>query len=157
MEFLLNWIKGIMGCLLVMSLILQCIPGKIYRPYLRLFMGIILILTILSPLTESFGLGEALETLVGQLAYEEKVPGWEEKLLKGEDWARGQILSKAEENGQELPVSAESVLETWSEQEKLAANDTGEGEESDSEEAAPVISIDIEIGEIPTVNISGGE
>ena len=101
MEFLLSWIKGIMGCLLVLSLVLQCVPGNVYRPYLRLFMGIVLILTVLAPLTDLIGLGEALETMVGELAYQEEIPGWEEALLKGEQWAEDQIVAKAEEMSRE--------------------------------------------------------
>lgn len=107
MEGILNWVKGIMGCLLVMSLVLQSAPGKIYRPYLRLFMGIILILTVLSPITEFAGIGEAIETLVEQLAYQEEIPGWDEKLIQGEAWAEEQIIAKAEEMSREAEADRE--------------------------------------------------
>ena len=110
MEAVLNWIKGIMGCLLLMSLVLQCVPGKVYRPYLRLFMGIILILTVLSPLTDLTGFGETLETMVGELAYQEAVPGWKEDLLKGEEWAEEQIIARAEEMSREAEEADDSFI-----------------------------------------------
>lgn len=139
MDFLLNWVKGIMGCIMVMSLVLQCVPGKAYRPYLRLFMGIILILTVLSPFTELIGLGEALETMVGELAYQEEIPGWDEKLLRGEEWAEKQIVAKAEEMSRE------------------AEENQAKNEEKGSESVTEKIEVEVKIDEVKPVSISGGE
>ncbi|MBQ8815226.1 MAG: stage III sporulation protein AF [Lachnospiraceae bacterium] len=145
MEILLSWIKGIIGCLLIMSLILQSVPGKIYRPYLRLFMGIILILTMLGPLTDAAGLEGALEKLVGELAYEEVLPGWEEKLLEGESWAEQQIIAKAEEMSREA-VSAQGQPDGASSAQEV------NGEEEDRENKT---GMKIEIEAIAPVALSG--
>lgn len=155
-DFLLSWIKGIMGCLLVMSLILQCVPGKIYRPYLRLFMGIVLILTILSPLTNLTGWGSALETMVGALSYREEIPGWEEKLLKGEEWIEGQIADKAEEMSQQ---AAENTLkyESGMNSKETTGEENERGETQCDEGKISEIRIEVEITEIPPVNLAGGE
>ena len=107
MEGILGWVKGIIGWLLIMSLMLQCVPGKAYRSYLRLFMGIILILTVLEPFSRGDKMAEELEQILGKLAYEETVPGWkdssmsdsewQDKLHQGEQWAENRIVSLAEE------------------------------------------------------------
>ena len=107
MEGIIGWVKGIIGWLLIMSLMLQCVPGKAYRSYLRLFMGIILILTVLEPFSGGDKMAEELEQILGKLAYEETVPGWKDssmsdsewrdKMLQGEQWAENRIASLAEE------------------------------------------------------------
>ena len=149
MENLLNWVKGIMGCLLVMSLILQCVPGKIYRPYLRLFVGIILILTVLAPLSEMAGLSDQWDTFLDKLAYEEAIPGWNdreneegwrEKLLRGEEWTRDQIKDKAKEMENAVIQGAEEEQET---------------ESYDGVEDIQIARV--EIDSISSVRISGGE
>lgn len=143
MEAILNWVKGIMGCILVMSLVLQSTPGKIYRPYLRLFMGIILILSVVSPLAELSGLTSALETLVGELAYREEVPGWEEKLLEGDDWAQEQIIAKAQEMSREAEENQAGIQNSV--------------DEAEAAEERPPIQIEVEVEEIKPVVIGGGE
>lgn len=142
MDAILDWIKGIIGCLLIMSLILQCMPGKIYRPYLRLFMGIVLILTMLGPLTEIVGVGETLETLVGELAFEDVSPDWEEKLLEADKWTERQIVAKAEEMSGETAASAENV--GW----------VKSGEKEDVQTAGAVNGTEIKI-EIETIAAVG--
>ena len=111
MEGILGWVKGIICWLLIMSLMLQCVPGKVYRSYLRLFMGIILILTVLAPLSNWDGTTDGLESILEKLAYEEAVPGWkdspvsgdewEERLLRGGEWAENYIVSVAEKMSEE--------------------------------------------------------
>ena len=111
MEGILGWVKGIIGWLLIMSLVLQCVPGKVYRSYLRLFIGIILILTVLEPLSNRGGIADEFEKYFGELAYDEAVPGWqdnpmkghewEEKLHSGEGWTENRIMSLAEEMSKE--------------------------------------------------------
>lgn len=135
MELILNWVKGILGCLLVMALIQQSIPGKIYRPYLRFFMGIVLILTVLAPLADLSGIAETMETLIGELAYHEETPGWEETLIKGEDWASAQIIQKARE---------------------IAEAETDTGTENNMGNIEVIVEVE-EVREVPPVVVSGGE
>ena len=46
---LTQWIQKIISMLLVMSAVLQVIPGKDYEKYIRFFCGLVLILLALSP------------------------------------------------------------------------------------------------------------
>jgi len=96
MESVIDWVKGILGCILVLSLVLQGIAGKAYSPYIRLFMGIVLILTVLSPITDLTGISGKLEAWMGKLAFRED-SDLTDKLLQGDAWIEEQIMKKAEE------------------------------------------------------------
>lgn len=109
MEAIINWVKGILGCLLFMSLVLQGVPGKAYIPYLRLFMGILLILTVLSPITDPTGISDTLGQWIDRLAFREG-ESLSDQLLKGEEWLENQIKEKAEElTAQNSSLSPEDV------------------------------------------------
>ena len=53
---LTQWIQKIISMLLVMSAVLQVIPGKDYEKYIRFFSGLVLILLVLSPVAALKGL-----------------------------------------------------------------------------------------------------
>ena len=53
---LTQWIQKIISMLLVMSAVLQVIPGKDYEKYIRFFCGLVLILLVLSPVAALKGL-----------------------------------------------------------------------------------------------------
>lgn len=109
MEAIINWVKGILGCLLFMSLVLQGVPGKAYIPYLRLFMGILLILTVLSPITDPTGISDTLGQWIDRLAFREG-ENLSDQLLKGEEWLENEIKEKAEEfTAQNSSLSPEDV------------------------------------------------
>ncbi len=149
MENVLGWAKGIAGCLIVMSLALQCVPGKKYRPYLRLFLGIVLILTIVAPLSEFLGFSGALETLTGELAYREEDSDWVEKLMEGEDWAKEQIIAAAQEMSREAQDSDG--------QEKEDGKSPNKQGKDGAAEAAARIQVEVNVQEVPPVVISGEE
>ncbi len=58
MEQLRTWIMGMVTFLLMMTLVEQMIPGEKYRKYVRLAMGLILILMISMPVMRIFGVEE---------------------------------------------------------------------------------------------------
>lgn len=149
MENVLGWAKGIAGCLIMMSLALQCVPGKKYRPYLRLFLGIVLVLTILAPLSEFLGFSGAMETLTGELAYREEDSDWVEKLMEGEDWAKKQIIAAAQEMSREA--------QDGDEQERGDGESENRQEKNEAAEAAARIQVEVKVQEVPPVVISGEE
>ena len=53
---LTQWIQKIISMLLVMSAVLQVIPGKDYEKNIRFFCGLVLILLVLSPVAALKGL-----------------------------------------------------------------------------------------------------
>lgn len=147
MEVLIDWVKGILGCLLIMSLVLQGISGKAYSPYLRLFMGILLILTVLSPITDPTGISDTLEGWMDKLAFQED-QDLTDKLLKGEEWIEGQIVEKAEEFADKASQSPEDELEVSGTEVPENEGETGglkQPDESTGEESHPMDDVGIEI------------
>ena len=55
-----NWIQNIVGFLLLMSLVSQLVPEEKYRKYVRLTMGIMLIVVLVMPVVEIFGMDVSL-------------------------------------------------------------------------------------------------
>ena len=60
-----NWIQNVVVFMLLMSLVGQLVPEEKYRKYVRLTMGLILILVLLMPVVQVFGMDEkVLENLI---------------------------------------------------------------------------------------------
>ncbi len=148
---MISWVKGILGCILLMSLVLQGISGKAYSPYLRLFMGILLILTVLSPITDPTGVSGMLEDWMDRLAFRED-QDLADKLLQGEAWLEGQIMEKAEEfaaESSQAPKGEQAVIGTEAPEGSNPPGETG-------------IKIEIEVEIDPVVPVvpvggTGGE
>ena len=51
-----EWVRGIAGYLLLISVVLHMLPGSKYVPYVKLFTGLLLILMVLRPVLK---IGEA--------------------------------------------------------------------------------------------------
>lgn len=164
MEALISWVKGILGCILVMSLVLQGISGKAYSPYLRLFMGILLILTVLSPITDSTGISDTLEGWMDELAFQED-QDLTDKLLQGDAWIEGQIVEKAEEFAAEASqppegeqeVSGMEAPEDGLGETELKPPGESESEDSNSSDGEGIeIEIEVEIDPVEPVIPVGG-
>ena len=155
MEAIIDWVKGILGCLLFMSLVLQGVPGKAYIPYLRLFMGILLILTVLSPITDPTGISDTLGKWIDRLAFREE-ENLSDQLLKGEEWLENQIKEKAEElAAQTSSLSSEDVEANAKDEEE-----TKEIEMNSQEEVGIKVEVEVDIVPIEPVSPAdkgGGE
>lgn len=55
-EYLYEWVRGIAYYMVLVTVIMQIIAGGSYRKYIRLFTGIILVLMILTPVMQIFGM-----------------------------------------------------------------------------------------------------
>ena len=53
MEYLLEWAWQIICCLIFITVLSNLLPKTGYEKYIRLFSGMVLILLILKPVTES--------------------------------------------------------------------------------------------------------
>lgn len=155
MEAIINWVKGILGCLLFMSLVLQGVPGKAYIPYLRLFMGILLILAVLSPITDPTGISDTLGQWIDRLAFREE-ESLSDQLLKGEEWLENQIKEKAEELAAQGSNASPEEVEVNAKDEQ----ETKEPEMNPQEESGIRVEVEVEITPIEPVKPAdkgGGE
>ena len=98
---LTQWIQKIISMLLVMSAVLQVIPGKDYEKYIRFFCGLVLILLALSPVAALKGLKaeqfyqrevyqqyeKEIERMSDSIKWKERIVGYTRKIKQAD---RGQ-------------------------------------------------------------------
>ena len=58
MESILNYVKGIMFLLILITFVLNALPDLSYKKYLKVFMGLVLVITILKPVTGFLGVDD---------------------------------------------------------------------------------------------------
>ena len=63
-EAIYGWIRNLAYTLLFFTVVLQLVPEGGYRKYIRYFLGLILIVTVISPV---FSLFSSIETMLGQI------------------------------------------------------------------------------------------
>lgn len=63
-----DWIYGIVAVMLFGTVILQVMPEGTYQKYVRLFLGVLLMMTVIEPLGSWFGLGEEI-----RLSFEQRI------------------------------------------------------------------------------------
>ena len=64
-EAIYGWIRNLAYMLLFFTVVLQLVPEGGYRKYIRYFLGLILIVTVISPVFSSSG--SSIETMLGQV------------------------------------------------------------------------------------------
>lgn len=78
-DYLYEWMREIAYYMVFMTAIMQVAAAESYRKYIRLFTGIILVLMILAPVMQIFGITEK-ETWMQEAEYENAVQEIEEKV-----------------------------------------------------------------------------
>ncbi len=56
MDFLCEWTKNLAFYMIVVTIMIQMVPGEGYKKYIRFFVGLILILMLTQPVMEIFKL-----------------------------------------------------------------------------------------------------
>lgn len=129
MEAIYEWVRQMIGCLLLLSLLIQLLPSAEYEKYIRLFAGMILILLTLSPL------------MGGRRVQEEWVRSYEA-------WSEEKDSAKMEEitrKMQEADRKREELIEEELKKETL----NNEEQQAESSAAERI--------QIPRIEISGRE
>ena len=67
-EFLYGWIRDIAFYAILMTVILHLLPEEGQKKYVRFFMGVVLMLVVLSPLLSVAGLSGTLDSIYWHLA-----------------------------------------------------------------------------------------
>ena len=63
MVYIYQWMKNLSFYLVLLSVLLQMIPGEQYKKYVKFFAGMILIMMLLKPMTGLFGMTDSLERI----------------------------------------------------------------------------------------------
>lgn len=108
MEQFYSWIQTILFYMIFMNFMTNLLPGKAYTKYVRLFMGMVLILLVIRPLTESLRLDDQLARRFEEISFQEEAGELQGQLEKIE---RQRLEAIADEYEKTVSVQAEARLE----------------------------------------------
>ncbi len=135
-ELLYGWIRDIAFYTLLMEVVLHVLPEQGQRKYLQFFMGIVLIILVISPALSAAGLDRKLDETYVRQTYDQELQ---------EFWQRQQEIEEGYERRLE-----ERVEEAADELEALEEDQEGTGSGQETEESENDI-------EIPEIRIELGE
>lgn len=108
MEQFYSWVQTIIFYMIFMNFMTNLLPGKAYARYIRLFMGMVLILLVIRPLTESLRLDEQLARRFEEISFQEEAGELQGQL---EEIERQRFEAIADEYEKTVAVQAEERLE----------------------------------------------
>lgn len=85
LEQLYGWIQNIAAYLILVSAVMQAVPGKEYKKYIQFFSGLVLILLLFTPVLKLTGMETTFTELYHNREYEREKQEIEEKAKYFED------------------------------------------------------------------------
>lgn len=77
-EYLYEWIKNIAYFMILATAVTNLLPDSDYRRYVRLFMGMVLVVLLASPIFQLFGQKEALGQIFDSPEYRKQMESIED-------------------------------------------------------------------------------
>ena len=95
---LYSWLQNVICYFLLLTVVMNLLPDDSYKKYIRYYMGLLLILTFLSPIFQITDMGQKLESYIESFEgfeieaqeWEEKAEAWEKSWEKETEILRGQ-------------------------------------------------------------------
>ena len=95
---LYDWLQNVICYFLLLTVVMNLLPDDSYKKYIRYYMGLLLILTFLSPIFQITDMGQKLESYIESFEgfeieaqeWEEKAEAWEKSWEKETEILRGQ-------------------------------------------------------------------
>ncbi len=126
-----GWIQDIAFYTLLMVVVLHVLPEKNQRKYLQFFMGIVLMILVMSPFLSALRLDRQLDEIYARQTYDREL----QEFLKKQEAVEEEYQRRLEEKLYEARDEAEGLKEEQQEEEKEEGEDSG------------ISEIHIEIGE----------
>ena len=114
-ELLFRWVQDIAFYTLLMMLILHVLPERGQRNYLQFFMGVVLIILVLSPVLNVTGLEQKLDEAYTRQTYDMELQEFrkqQEELQEEYQKILEEKLEEAKGEQEEVRTEAETVNET---------------------------------------------
>ena len=108
MEHFYRWIRTIIFYMIFINFVTNLLPGKTYTRYIRLFMGMALILLVIRPLTGSLRLDEQLARRFEEISFQNEAGEFQGQL---EEIERQRFEAIADEYERAVSVQAAERLE----------------------------------------------
>lgn len=94
MDMIYDWVKNIVFFLFLISIINNLIGESSYRKYVNLVTGMILIILIISPITDLFSINEKIDYYFSKSTFEADTENINNKFIKIESEQRASIVKK---------------------------------------------------------------
>lgn len=75
------YIRNLAYYLVMVTMLVQIVPGSAYKKYIRFFTGLILVVMFLIPVLKIFGINTNFQKYYDQTGYQEKLQELEESVL----------------------------------------------------------------------------
>ncbi len=135
-ELLYGWIRDIAFYTLLMEVVLHVLPEQGQRKYLQFFMGIVLIILVISPALSAAGLDRKLDETYVRQTYDQELQEFWQRQQEIEEGYERRLEERVEEAADELEALEEDQ------------DGTGSGQETEeSENDMEIPEIRIELGE----------
>ncbi len=135
-ELLYGWIRDIAFYTLLMEVVLHVLPEQGQRKYLQFFMGIVLIILVISPALSAAGLDRKLDETYVRQTYDQELQEFWQRQQEIEEGYERRLEERVEEAADELEALEEDQ------------EGTGSGQETEeSENDMEIPEIRIELGE----------
>ncbi|MBS6517600.1 MAG: stage III sporulation protein AF [Clostridium sp.] len=108
MEHFYTWVRTIIFYMIFMNFVTNLLPGKAYTRYIRLFMGMVLILLVIRPLTGSLRLDEQMARCFEEISFQNEAGEFQGQL---EEIERQRFETVIDEYEKTVSAQAEELLE----------------------------------------------
>lgn len=130
-EFLYGWIRDVAFYTLLMNVVLHVLPEESQRKYLRFFMGIVLMIVVLSPVLSAMGLNRVLDDTYVEMTSDQELRDFKRR----QEEAEKALEQKMEELETESESESESEIEMEEEELGIPEIKVEMGEPEEAEKA----------------------
>lgn len=103
-EYLYGWLRNISYYLILMTAVTYILPSNSYRKYIRFFTGLVLILMLITPVMNLFGINLKVEDIS---EYEKNLPDFVERI---EEFDHRNCTDQENIYHQEIQIEVEDVV-----------------------------------------------
>ncbi len=125
-ELLFGWVQDIAFYTLLMVVVLHVLPEKSQRKYLQFFMGIVLMILVISPFLSALGLDRQLDETYARQTYDQELQEFLERQKVIEEEYQRHVEEKLDEAREEAEGLKEEQREQEEQEEETAPRE-GEG------------------------------
>lgn len=134
-EFIYGWIQDIAFYTLLMEVVLHVLPEQGQKKYLQFFMGVVLIILVISPVLSAAGLDRQLDETYARQTYDQELQEFQRRQQEIEEDYEKRLEERVEEAAGELE-----------ELEQQTESQGQQGGEREGEDVVEIPEIRVEIG-----------
>lgn len=142
-ELIYGWIQDIAFYTLLMEVVLHVLPEQGQKKYLQFFMGIVLIILVISPMLSAAGLDRQLDETYARQTYDQELQEFQRRQQEVEEDYERRLEERVEEAAGEM----EELEKQTDSREAAGEEQEGQEKEQEGEHGIEIPEIRVEIGE----------